>query len=87
MMRIHTATQSPPQCYQIHPDGHLVGCSCEVELRQQNLTINESELRMIVQNAHVWLPSTTSNTATPTIRYFFSISRGQLRTITDPPML
>ena len=36
---------------------------------------------------YVWLPSTTSNTATPTIRYLFSISRGQPRTITDPPML
>ena len=36
---------------------------------------------------YVWLPSTTSNTATPTNRYRFSISRGQLRTITDPPML
>jgi hypothetical protein len=47
---ILTATQSPPQCYQIHLGVHLVDCSCEEEPQQQSLydkkvrfNINRSE--------------------------------------------
>lgn len=79
-----TATQSPLRYYRIRLVGHLRGCSCEEELQQQNLTVQ-------CQN-NCWeyvypVPSTTSSTTTPAIRYFFSISLGQPRTTTDPPML